>query len=137
MTEASRFLGYQTVGAEQGDRKTFELYFFTVHSRFRAQQVESEERPTPCGPTLYAGTRGELQTKMQRTVPRPCHFEFCDEEADTLFRGKHVCELCAEGMMEQEAELDGPDPHGYRDPTPEESAGWAMQDKIDMYRNEY
>lgn len=29
------------------------------------------------------------------------------------------------------------DPHGDRDPSPEEQAGWAMQDKIDMYRAEY
>ena len=39
-------------------------------------------------------------------------------------------------IIEDAAECDGPDPHGYRDPSPEEQAGWAMQDKIDMYRRE-
>ena len=38
---------------------------------------------------------------------------------------------------ERIAAMEGHDPYGDRDPTPEEQAGWAMQDKIDMYRNEY
>ena len=66
-----------------------------------------------------------------------CSQEHCDELADGSWDGKPVCELCMDALCEHAAEQDGPDPHGYRDPTPEEQAGWAMQDRIDMYRNEH
>jgi len=61
----------------------------------------------------------------------------CPSDAAVIFRGKFICEDCADKWVEHLAELDGPDPHGDRDPSPEEQAGWAMQDKIDMYRNEF
>lgn len=64
--------------------------------------------------------------------------------AGNEFESKH-----AYGMYNTiDAELDGrqeysqqytdyDDPHGDRDPSPEDQAGWAFQDKYDRYKNEY
>lgn len=68
---------------------------------------------------------------------KKCSSEFCDEEATGTYKGKLVCEECMDGYWEMEANNQGPDPHGDRDPTPEEQAGWAFDDKLAMYRNEY
>lgn len=65
----------------------------------------------------------------------------CCKAEDVIIGGKidglPYCDDCFDGMTEQIADGLGPDPHGYRDPTPEQEAGWAFEDKLDMYRNEY
>ena len=66
-----------------------------------------------------------------------CGVKGCDEDAIGSYAEMPVCELCMEGFIEGEAERNGPDPHGDLDPTPEEQAGWAFDDKLEMYRNEY
>ena len=66
-----------------------------------------------------------------------CATEDCKEPAIGQLKGKHYCEECIDGWQEYWADMDGPDPHGDRDPTPEQQAGWAMQDKIDRHRSEY
>lgn len=66
-----------------------------------------------------------------------CDTLHCGEPVIGDINGKHYCEECYEGWVEYLSEQDGPDPHGDRDPPPEEQAGWAMQDKIDMYRREH
>lgn len=66
-----------------------------------------------------------------------CSTRHCDEPAVGSYKDKPMCELCLEGWDEYHSSLDGPDPHGDRDPTPEQQAGWAFEDKLEMYRNEY
>ena len=57
---------------------------------------------------------------------------------DMWYCEKNQClEVAEEGYTDYLAEMDGPDPHGYRDPSPEQLAGEVFQDKYDMYRNEY
>lgn len=68
---------------------------------------------------------------------KKCSQHGCENDANGSWAGSPVCEECGDALAEWAAEQDGPDPHGDRDPTPEEQAGWAMQDKIDMYRNEH
>ena len=68
---------------------------------------------------------------------KKCSQEHCEEPAEGSWEGKPVCELCMEGLCDWAAEQEGPDPHGDRDPTPEEQAGWAFEDKLEVYRNEY
>jgi len=67
-----------------------------------------------------------------------CSTEDCNEtEIAGTVKGKPYCEVCFEGWCEYLADQEGPDPHGDRDPTPEEQAGWAFEDKLRAYRNEY
>jgi hypothetical protein len=82
----------------------------------------------PLGTSVPPEKPKELET--------PC-WQCGEYEADYLFNGHDVCEVCQEGMIECAAQASGPDPHGDRDKSPEELAGEVMQDKIDMYRKEY
>lgn len=66
-----------------------------------------------------------------------CSTEDCNEEACGSLRGKRLCDVCLDGWTEYYADQEGPDPHGDRDPSPEEQAGWAFEDKLAMYRNEH
>ena len=63
-------------------------------------------------------------------------------EATHTFYQDALCEDCydisvEDAEHERATEMWYDDPHGYRDPTPEEEAGWAFEDKLAMYRNEY
>lgn len=65
-----------------------------------------------------------------------CSSDHCENEADGTFDNKPMCGDCADGWHEYYASQEGPDPHGDMDPTPEEQAGWAFEDKLEMYRKE-
>jgi hypothetical protein len=88
------------------------------------------------------GISGICQTCQNKVFAEPdsiscSHCGDMEIEVAGKVHGKPVCDECLDGLNEMYAEMDGPDPHGDRDPSPEQQAGEAFQDKLDMYRNEY
>jgi len=81
------------------------------------------------------GRSGTINTMLEEGVlSKLCE---CGAESDSIFQGKPMCEDCCDAYQEYLWETDGPDDHGIYDKTPEELAGEAFQDKLDMYRKEY
>lgn len=132
------------VTANRLDRIAQESWAYLDQSRTEYQRDWAEANPVFKDVTLHLEMLDSTHFDVNEE-PRGCFdgvevcaHEGCEEtEIAGEIHGKRYCETCFEGWSEYYAEQGGPDPHGDRDPTPEEQAGWAMQDKIDMYRNEY